>query len=461
MSLKAWFQPKRWFASLFSHVPSDLPGISSASEFETLFRREVARSDRNGRPLSLVVLIPTEETARNLPRLAKTLAARVRITDCMGFLDSQRLAVLLTETEGSAAWRFADDVLSITSRLGLGVNCAVYSYPQDWLGIQHDGTRRGNGALHEGSPLTRSSPPLRSQDDHGDDSDGNDFVDRPNHAPAPDHRDGQDDDDASESRPRREANREGGIALAERRVATRRTPVVAKVRSLPTKEGRSLLALPRQHVEGLPIQDLAQLLVRPIPLWKRAMDVLVSATLLILLLPLFALIAIAIKLDSTGPVIFAQQRAGRGGRPFKFYKFRSMRVTAESERAMLLAANEQDGPVFKIRNDPRITRVGRWIRKTSLDELPQLFNVLKGDMTLVGPRPPTLDELPSYENWQRRRLDVIGGITCSWQVSGRNEIGFSDWVRMDLRYARRTSLAEDLSLLARTVVAVGTMRGAY
>jgi lipopolysaccharide/colanic/teichoic acid biosynthesis glycosyltransferase len=420
-----------------------------------LFRREVARSDRNGRPLSLVVLIPTEETARNLPRLAKTLAARVRITDCVGFLDSQRLAVLLTETEGSAAWRFADDVLSITSRLGLGVNCAVYSYPQDWLGIQHDGTRRGNVALDEGSPLTRSSPALRSQDDHGDDSDDNDFIDRPIRAPAPD------DDDAKESRPRREANREGGIAVAERRVATRRASVVAKVRTLPTKEGRSLLALPRQHVEGLPIQDLAQLLVRPIPLWKRAMDIAVAASLLILLLPLFVVIAIAIKLDSAGPVIFAQQRAGRGGRPFKFYKFRSMRVTAESERAMLLAANEQDGPVFKIRNDPRITRVGRWIRKTSLDELPQLWNVLKGDMTLVGPRPPTLDELPSYENWQRRRLDVIGGITCSWQVSGRNEIGFSDWVRMDLRYARRASLAKDLSLLAKTVVAVGTMRGAY
>lgn len=209
-----------------------------------------------------------------------------------------------------------------------------------------------------------------------------------------------------------------------------------------------------------PVVDLWPLLEIPTPLWKRGLDVAVSASALLCLLPLFALIAVAIRLDSPGPVIFRQQRAGRGGRAFAFYKFRSMTADAEARRAELAALNEQDGPVFKIRADPRITRVGRWLRRSSIDELPQLWNVLKGDISLVGPRSPTLDEVSQYEPWQRRRLCVTGGITCTWQVSGRSQIPFREWMRLDLRYVACRNLWLDLRLLARTLPAVISGRGA-
>ena len=210
-----------------------------------------------------------------------------------------------------------------------------------------------------------------------------------------------------------------------------------------------------------PLVDLGPSCDIPTPAGKRALDILVAAPALLLLLPLFALIAIAIRLDSPGPVIFRQPRAGRGGRPFAFYKFRSMLADAEARRAALASRNEQEGPVFKIQADPRVTRVGRLLRRWSLDELPQLWNVLRGDISLVGPRSPTLDEVAQYERWQRRRLSVTGGITCTWQVSGRNQIPFREWMRLDLRYVACRSLWLDLRLLARTLPAVISGRGAY
>src|SRR5262249_28347556 len=157
-------------------------------------------------------------------------------------------------------------------------------------------------------------------------------------------------------------------------------------------------------------------------------------------------VAIAIKLTSRGPVLFKQWRTGRGGRPFLIWKFRTMGVDAEARKAELAQLNEQDGPAFKIRNDPRITRLGRILRKTSLHELPQLWNVLRGDMSLVGPRPLPCAEADSCEGWQRRRLEVMPGITCIWQVWGRSSVSFADWVRMDVRYIRSHSLYQDVLL---------------
>jgi lipopolysaccharide/colanic/teichoic acid biosynthesis glycosyltransferase len=180
----------------------------------------------------------------------------------------------------------------------------------------------------------------------------------------------------------------------------------------------------------------------------------------LLLLP-GLLVALLIKLDSPGPVFFRQIRAGLGGRPFVMYKFRSMRAGADAQKQDLHALNEKDGPIFKIRNDPRMTKVGRMLRKTSIDEMPQLWNVVKGDMTFVGPRPPTIDEVANYRPWQRRRLARTGGLTCIWQVSGRSEIGFEEWVRMDLRYVERQNMLLDLKLVAKTAGAVVSGRGAY
>ena len=183
---------------------------------------------------------------------------------------------------------------------------------------------------------------------------------------------------------------------------------------------------------GRPVGSLQELLVRRMPLWKRAIDFVGAAFGLLLLSPLFMTVAAAIKLTSPGPVVFKQRRAGLGGRPFTIYKFRTMCVDAEAKKKALRALSEQDGPAFKLTHDPRVTRIGRILRKTSIDELPQLWNVLKGDMSLVGPRPLPVDESEGCEQWQKRRLDVTPGLTCIWQIKGRSEVTFAEWVRMDV-----------------------------
>jgi exopolysaccharide biosynthesis polyprenyl glycosylphosphotransferase len=191
------------------------------------------------------------------------------------------------------------------------------------------------------------------------------------------------------------------------------------------------------------------------------MDVVMSLALLVLLLPLMLLVALAIRLDSPGAALLKQKRIGRDRVPFDCYKFRSMCVDAEAQRKALAHRNEMTGPVFKIRSDPRVTRVGRVLRKYSLDELPQLINVLKGEMSLVGPRPPLPEEVERYEPRHMKRLEVKPGLTCIWQVSGRNEICFERWVELDIEYIEHRSLWLDLVILVRTVPAVITARGAY
>ena len=196
-------------------------------------------------------------------------------------------------------------------------------------------------------------------------------------------------------------------------------------------------------------------------LWgKRLFDAIASVLGLLVLSPVFALVALAIKLDSEGPVCYRSTRLGRCARPFQFLKFRSMHKDAEKMRDQLDELNEMDGPVFKIQNDPRMTRVGRLLRKTSLDELPQLLHVLCGEMSLVGPRPPIPAEVEHYEPWQRRRLSVTPGITCLWQVSGRNQVSFDEWMQLDMQYIDQQSLGMDVKILALTLPAVLRRKGA-
>ena len=194
---------------------------------------------------------------------------------------------------------------------------------------------------------------------------------------------------------------------------------------------------------------------------RRALDVVVSAAALLLLLPLLALIALCIRLDSPGPVLFVQKRVGRHGQEFPVFKFRSMFTDAEAHLHTVLDANERTGPVFKMRQDPRITRIGRWLRRCSLDEVPQLMNVLKGDMSLVGPRPALPREVALYTLDQRVRLSVLPGLTGLWQVSGRATLSFEASVALDLLYVQRQSLWLNVVILARTIPAVLTGRGAY
>ena len=195
-------------------------------------------------------------------------------------------------------------------------------------------------------------------------------------------------------------------------------------------------------------------------LLKRLLDLSGAIFGLIVLSPLLLATAIIIKVTDPGPIFFSQVRSGRNGRKFRMHKFRSMVVNAEKLKAELEKLNEMDGPVFKIKHDPRITKIGRFIRKTSIDELPQLFNVLLGDMSLVGPRPPLPSEVAQYKPWQRRRLSVKPGITGPWQVSGRNNIDFEEWMRMDLEYIDNWSLWLDLRIIFMTIPVVLIHKGA-
>jgi exopolysaccharide biosynthesis polyprenyl glycosylphosphotransferase len=216
-----------------------------------------------------------------------------------------------------------------------------------------------------------------------------------------------------------------------------------------------------EEFDGLPLLSFSSTSTNELLLMvRRILDMAGSFLLLAILSPLFLLIGFLIRLDSPGPAIYRQIRCGLNGRKFWFYKFRSMVDGAEQQKGGLTPYNLMNGPVFKMENDPRITRVGRFLRKSSLDEIPQLFNVLRGDMSLVGPRPPLPEEVAQYKGWQKRRLSMKPGITGLWQVSGRNLLDFDDWMKMDLAYIDHWSLWLDLKILLKTIPAVFSRKGA-
>lgn len=183
---------------------------------------------------------------------------------------------------------------------------------------------------------------------------------------------------------------------------------------------------------------------------KRITDILCSLFGLLVLSPIFLIVGVLIKLESKGSVIFSQERIGKDGITFKMYKFRSMVANAEELKGKLCHKNEMSGPMFKMKDDPRVTKIGKFIRKTSIDELPQLFNVLKGDMSLVGPRPSLPKEVEKFDNWMMTRLEVKPGLTCYWQVSGRNDIDFEDWMKLDIKYVRERNTLVDIKLIFKT-----------
>ena len=216
------------------------------------------------------------------------------------------------------------------------------------------------------------------------------------------------------------------------------------------------------QINGIPLIGMQPVAITGINLAvKRMLDVLVSILALSLAAPFWLIVPLAIKLDSAGPVLFNQVRIGRDGRPFVVHKFRSMVANAEEQKDSLRALNEADGPMFKIKDDPRTTRVGRVLRRTSLDELPQFLNVLKGDMSLVGPRPALPEEVAQYEEWHKRRLEASPGITGLWQVSGRSLVGFEEMVLLDTFYCENWSFGLDLKILLRTIPRVILGKGAF
>jgi exopolysaccharide biosynthesis polyprenyl glycosylphosphotransferase len=183
---------------------------------------------------------------------------------------------------------------------------------------------------------------------------------------------------------------------------------------------------------------------------KRTIDVICSLMGLIFLSPLLLIISILVKIESKGPIFFCQERVGQNKKTFGMYKFRSMVADAEELKKKLASKNEMSGPMFKMKEDPRVTKVGKFIRKTSIDELPQLINVLKGEMSLVGPRPSLPNEVVYFESWMRKRFEVKPGLTCYWQVSGRNDIEFEEWMELDVKYVRERNILLDIKLIYKT-----------
>jgi len=236
--------------------------------------------------------------------------------------------------------------------------------------------------------------------------------------------------------------------------------VPARVETLPFQGGEGL----SRDERGRSLGAVYQVTVTASPLrlfTKRLIDILGALIALTLSAPILLLAMAAVKLTSRGPALFSQERIGLRGREFTLYKLRTMHDGSEQKQGGIQHLNEQDGPVFKVRNDPRLTWIGRWLRRTSIDELPQLINVLRGEMSLVGPRPARQREVRRYESWQHHRLAVKPGLTCTWQVSGRSDLSFETWMALDLEYTRTWSNRSDILLLFRTIPAVISMRGAW
>ena len=236
--------------------------------------------------------------------------------------------------------------------------------------------------------------------------------------------------------------------------------VPARVETLPFQGGEGL----SRDERGRSLGAVYQVTVTASPLrlfTKRLIDISGALTALILTAPVLLLAMAAVKLTSRGPALFSQERVGLRGREFTLYKLRTMHDGSEQQQGGIQHLNEQQGPVFKVRNDPRLTWIGRWLRRTSIDELPQLINVLRGEMSLVGPRPARPREVRRYESWQHHRLAVKPGLTCTWQVSGRSDLSFETWMALDLEYTRSWSNRGDIILLFRTIPAVISMRGAW
>jgi lipopolysaccharide/colanic/teichoic acid biosynthesis glycosyltransferase len=406
-TLGLWSTLKR---HLGLHGRKPLMGVHSADEFRAIMVRERSAADRHGHSFSVVAFsaVGADIPADRAERLADLLIDRIRLTDEAGWFDAHRIGALLSYTSADGARRLAKDVCR---RLGIEPSSTcyeVYIYPSEEHPTRGPGT---NGQSQ--SPL--ASPPPRDVADNDTDLD----------------------------QPALPATLWGGAEPA---------PGVDSLTLSSRLE--SAVQLPR------PAQPLEPLFAQPLPLWKRTIDITGSSVAIILLSPVMLAAASAVKLTTPGPIFFKQLRSGWRARPFMCFKFRSMVADADQRKHELMEHNHRTGPVFKMVDDPRITRVGKFIRKWSIDELPQLFNVLKGDMSLVGPRPPTLDEVEEYRLWHDRRLEVTPGITCLWQITARHDKCFERWVRLDLEYARRRSFWFDLQILLRTLPAVISRRGA-
>ncbi len=412
------------------------PLVLPQEQFENEIVKETERSNRRGkaREFALISFDFSDRQAddRKISNLVLDLTQRLRISDTIGWFNF-RLAVLLPETEQCGAIAVANELAKIASDHGVFLETAVSIYPWD-------------------DSLTKIAEELReevnfksSNDTHDDDnfpSGGHGSFDHRrrdlHHQTGSPHigsgLSGSSIEDENDSNDGSDDALLSAIGLTGGAVATAVAPATTKVKSLPQGTGHSI------HFRS-----------EKTPAWKRAMDISCSGAGILLLSPVFIGAAIAIKLSAPGPVFFRQMREGKDGKPFGILKFRTMVVDAEEKQEALRDQSEQDGPAFKLKDDPRVTKVGKYLRKSCIDELPQLFNVLVGQMSLVGPRPLPVGESEQCNAWQRQRLSVLPGCTCIWQAHGGRDIKFAEWMRMDLEYIQKRSLFCDLKLILDTV----------
>ena len=379
--------------------------IHPTERFRAILEKECARSNRNEHSFSLVIFDvdrPRADSAE-VCQLARLLTNRVRLTDEVGWFDKQRIAVLLPYTSAEGAWKLAEDICQAFSVDVLRTGCKVYTYPSNWFA---DRNHNGHSAqLH----LQGESP-------------------------------------------ERNTTRSQGLASPAKHAEGENTKFTVRP---PTSAVPSCQAAK---------QALEPVLGRSFPVWKRAMDVVGALLGLIVLSPLMLLTAVFIKIVSPGPVFFKQQRMGYIGKTFTMWKFRTMKVNADTSshqhyltKLIVDAAHNSEKsaqPMRKVVDDSQIIPFGKLLRRTFIDELPQLINVLRGEMSLVGPRPPIPYEVEKYLCWHEQRLEAVPGMTGLWQVSGKNHLTFNEMVRLDIQYCRGRSFWLDVKILLMTPLVI-------
>jgi lipopolysaccharide/colanic/teichoic acid biosynthesis glycosyltransferase len=415
-------------------------------QLEAVLLRERARSDRNRCEFSLILFRVRADDQRMTHKLGKLLLLRIRAIDELGWFDDTCIAALLPYTGGEGAGAFAESTLKIAQEELVPTVCRIYTYPSAWY--FDDEGKNGNGNGERAKVATRPVVIHAHGNDNGN-GNGNSHGHNGNGNGHSHHANGNGNGNGNAHAKGNGNGHHHHEAPATRELASADLiPYVARGIT-------DTLEAPDAGNDSVEL-----LLVRKLPWWKRAIDIAGAGIGLLIFSPIMIISAIAIKGTSRGPVIFKQRRAGLGGQPFWIYKFRTMVTDAEAKKAELRKISEQDGPAFKLTNDPRVTSVGKILRETSLDELPQLWNVLKGDMSLVGPRPLPMDESAGCDQWQRTRLDVTPGLTCIWQVKGRSRVTFDEWMRMDVNYIRRRNFLHDVKILSQTIPAVLLRKGA-
>ena len=426
---------KRMLKRITSHSSfKPIAHVLPQEMFEAELVKEAFRSNRRktDREFALVTFNFSDQQAtdQKLESLISGFRSRLRISDMVGWFDLQ-LAVLLPETKKTGAILVANQLSEISENHGIQVETHVAIYPwDDQLVAVTEELKAACGIEDE---------PQEDGDDDNDLHDGGNFQ--------------RADQSHNHFQPHA-AFGNGGFDIGNSAMS-----VAVQVREVKFVKRTNPFPEVSQHTVAKGTGRSIQILNDKTPRWKRVIDICGSGVGILMLTPVFAIAAIAIKCTSSGPVFFVQKREGKDGKEFGILKFRTMCVDAEAKQEALRKQSEQDGPAFKLKNDPRITLVGKYLRKSCIDELPQLYNVLVGEMSLVGPRPLPVGESKQCKSWQRQRLSVLPGLTCIWQAHGRRDTKFSEWMRMDMEYIRKRSLFYDLRLIFETAFIAILHRG--